>query len=123
MRINLISEDLLENMTSLEKIRMILDDVKTGNIVVLERGLTPEEHKILIEMTMNEIDAGFCGIEIESYPYKRSKFPFLSKLLGKSPLKGRLTVIGRGDMLQTIRKDHELISAVVIEPNSKKRRK
>jgi len=30
-------------MTSMEKVRLILDKVKTGKIVVLESGLTPDE--------------------------------------------------------------------------------
>ena len=40
---DLISQEKLEHMTSMEKIRLILDKVKTGRIVVLESGLTPDE--------------------------------------------------------------------------------
>jgi hypothetical protein len=36
VQMDLISGEKLENMTSMEKIRLILDKVKTGRIVVLE---------------------------------------------------------------------------------------
>jgi hypothetical protein len=113
IQINLVSEDVLENMTVLEKIRFILDDVRDGNLIVLERGLTEEEQKTLIEMTMAEIDQSFSGIEIGSYPCKR-KFKLLGKLLGKSITQRRLTLIGRADRLKTIKKDRNFISTVII---------
>ena len=69
---DLISGEKLEKMTSMEKIRLILDKVKKGKIVVLESGLTPAEEVRLIEMTMTEIRVDeFSGIEIESYPSKK----------------------------------------------------
>ena len=46
VQIDLISADRLEKMTTMEKIRLILDDVIEGNIVVLEKGLTPDEQSI-----------------------------------------------------------------------------
>lgn len=39
VQIDLISADRLERMTTMEKIRLILDDVMEGNIVVLEKDL------------------------------------------------------------------------------------
>ena len=54
------------------EIRLILDEVIAGNIVVLEKGLSPEESSKLIEMTMMEINPdGFSGIEMETYPPAR----------------------------------------------------
>ena len=68
VRIDLISEERLAQMPSMEKIRLILDNVREGTIVILESGLTPDEQSVLIEMTMQEIlPDGFSGIEIESY--------------------------------------------------------
>lgn len=109
---DLISEEKLENMTSMEKIRLILDKVKKGKIVVLESGLTPDEEVRLIEMTMTEIRVDeFSGIEIESYPSKKSA-SFLDKIFGKS-LKGRMTIIGPANQIHTIQKDEFQISTKV----------
>lgn len=113
IQLDLISEDKLEGMTSMEKVRMILDEVRNGKILVLEKGLTPTEQTKLIELTMTEIAPDdFAGIEIESYPVKQND-TFFGKLLGKSTLKTRLTVIGPAAQLKTIKKDRNLISALV----------
>ena len=113
IQLDLISEDKLDGMTSMEKVRLILDEVRTGKILVLEKGLTPSEQTKLIELTMTEFAPDdFSGIEIESYPVKQND-NFFSKLLGKTTLKTRLTVIGPAAPLKTIKKDRDLISALV----------
>lgn len=112
VHMDLISEEKLENMTSMEKIRLILDKVKKGKIVVLESGLTPDEEVRLIEMTMTEIRVDeFSGIEIESYPSKKEG-SFFDKIFGKT-LKGRMTVIGPANQIHTIEKDKYQISTKV----------
>ncbi len=111
VQLNLISKDKLDKMSSMEKIRMILEEVKAGTIVVLESGLTPEEEAKLIELTMLEIDhENFVGIEVETYPYSAGK-SFFGKLFGKS--KGRLMVIGPANRLKTLQKQEDLITALV----------
>lgn len=113
VQIDMISEDFTSAMTSAEKINLILEGVRQGNIVILERGLTPEEEAKLIELTMAEITPDdFVGIEIESYP-SRQKSSFLDRLLGKKVIETRLTVVGPADQLKTLRRDHGLISAMV----------
>ncbi len=110
VQLNLISKEKLEKMSSMEKLRMILDEVKSGTIVVLESGLTPEEEAKLIELTMLEIDhENFVGIEVETYPQKSGGF--FSKLFGKK--EGRLTVIGPANKLKTLVKRDDLIKALV----------
>jgi hypothetical protein len=112
VQIDLISEERLSKLTSMEKIRMILDDVRQGTIVILEKGLEPEEQSTLIEMTMREIlPDGFNGIEIESYPSKDESPTFLRKLMGKTSSGSRLTVIGPANQLRMIKKDKDIISA------------
>ena len=112
VHMDLISEEKLENMTSMEKIRLILDKVKKGKIVVLESGLTSDEEVRLIEMTMTEIRVDeFSGIEIESYPSKKG-VSFLDRVFGKS-LKGRMTIIGPANQIHTIEKDEFQISTKV----------
>jgi len=116
IQMDLISEDKMNTMTPMEKVRLILDGVRNGKILVLEKGLTPDEQNKLIELTMAEITPeDFSGIEIETYPVKHTD-SFFSKLLGKTSLKTRLTVIGPADQLKTIRKDGDLISAFVSSP-------
>jgi hypothetical protein len=112
VHMDLISEEKMEKMTSMEKIRLILDKVKNGKIVVLESGLTPDEEVRLIEMTMTEIRMDeFSGIEIESYPSKK-EVSFLDRIFGRD-LKGRMTIIGPANQIRTIEKDKYQISTKV----------
>lgn len=114
VRIDLISEEMLTNMTSYEKIRLILDGVKDGKIIVLEKGLSPDEEAKLIEATMVEISSDFVGIEMESYPSvdKRSIF---SKLFSKPKNPKRITIIGSPNQIKNIEKDRGRISALISE--------
>jgi hypothetical protein len=113
IQIDLISEERLARLTPMEKIRLILDDVKKGNIVVLEKGLPPEEASKLIEVTMMEImPDGFTGIEMETYPAREVPHGLFSRMLGKRP-ESRLTVIGPANQLKMIKKEKDLISAWV----------
>ncbi len=111
VQIDLISQESLENMTSMEKIHLILDKVRQGTIVILEKGLEPDEQSKLIEMTMKEIlPDDFNGIEMETYP-SHEEGSFLSRLIGKHSASTRLTVIGPANQLKMIKKDKNQISA------------
>ncbi len=112
-QMDLVSEHRLSEMTPVEKVRFIIDEVKSGKILVLEKGLSPEEEASLIEMTMTLIEPdGFSGIEMESYPSEVDT-SFLGKILKKNTLKSRLTVIGPADQLKTLRRDRNMISALI----------
>jgi hypothetical protein len=70
-----------------------------------------EEAK-LIEMTMSVIQPDvFSGIEMQSYP-ANTDGSFLGKILKRQSSK-RLTVIGPANQLKTLKKDRNLISALV----------
>ena len=113
IQLDLISESKMANMTSMEKIRMILDGVREGKILVLESGLTPSEQMKLIEMTMTEITPDeFSGIEIETYP-SNQRPSFLSRILKKRNILTRLTVVGPADKIKTVTKNKDLISAIL----------
>ena len=114
VRIDLISGQRLAGMTSMEKIRMILDGVREGNIVILEEGLSPDEESRLIEVTMTEISPDeFNGIEIETYPRSEAEeASFLDRLMGRQSTH-KLTVIGPADQIQTLHKDETLIKTLV----------
>jgi uncharacterized protein len=116
VQIDLVSGERMKRMASIEKIRMILDGVHDGNIVILEEGLTPDEESKLIEMTMAEIspDAGFNGIEIETYPKSETKdSSLLGRIMGSNESPAKLTVIGPANQIETLHKDETLISALV----------
>jgi len=114
VRIDLISGERMTGLTTMEKIRMILDGVHEGNIVILERGLSPDEESRLIEVTMSEISPDeFSGIEIETYPNSGSADGGLfGRLMGRTAT-SKLTVIGPADRIETLHKDETLISALV----------
>ncbi|ADQ65820.1 hypothetical protein C499_11466 [Halogeometricum borinquense DSM 11551] len=113
VQIDLISAARMDGLASMEKIRLILDGVRDGNIVILEEGLSPDEESKLIEVTMTEISPDeFNGIEIESYPQSKGGQGFLGRLMGKEETK-KLTVIGPANQIQTLHKDENLISALV----------
>ncbi|WP_276273400.1 DUF2073 domain-containing protein [Haloarcula litorea] len=114
VQIDLISGARMDGMTSMEKIRMILDGVRDGDIVILEEGLSPDEESKLIEVTMTEISPDeFNGIEIETYPRSEtSDTSILDRIMGTESTK-KLTVIGPANQIETLHKDENLISALV----------
>jgi hypothetical protein len=114
VQIDLISGERMSGLASMEKIRMILDGVRDGNIVILEEGLSPDEESRLIEVTMTEISPDeFDGIEIETYPRSQTAdASFLDRLMGKQSTK-KLTVIGPANQIETLHKDETLIQTLV----------
>ncbi|HJJ48459.1 MAG TPA: DUF2073 domain-containing protein [Methanocorpusculum sp.] len=112
VQIDMISADRTAKMTSYEKIRLILDDVHQGSVVVLEQGLSPEEQASLLEMTMMEITPGaFSGIEIETYPANNKDKSFFSKLFGKKTSESRMMVIGPVDQLKIFSREKDRLIA------------
>ena len=114
IQIDMISAERMEGMRTMEKIRLILDGVHDGNVVILEEGLDPDEESKLIERTMSEINPdGFTGIEIETYPGSASgDSGFLGRLMGSDD-PNKLTVIGPANRIETLHKDETLISTLV----------
>ena len=109
---NLVSRQKLGSLTSDEKLRFILKEVKKGKILVLENGLTPMEQTSLIENTMKEIEHDtFIGVEMEGYGEESPSF--FQKLLGMSR-RPRMTLIGPADLLKMIKKDNDMIQTKII---------
>ena len=109
---NLVSRRKLDELSSNEKLKFILKEVKKGRILVLEHGLTPTEQTSLIENTMKEIEQDtFIGVEMEGYGEDTPTF--LQKLfgMGKRP---RMTTIGPADLVKTVRKDDNMIQTKII---------
>ncbi|MFC7075081.1 MULTISPECIES: DUF2073 domain-containing protein [Haloarcula] len=114
VQIDLVSGERMEGLTTMEKIRTVLDGVREGNIVILEEGLSPDEESRLIEVTMTEISPDeFNGIEIETYPKSEAaNTGLLDRLMGNESTQ-KLTVIGPANQIETLHKDENLISALV----------
>ena len=110
--VNLVSRQKLEQLSSPERLRFILDEVRNGKILILEQGLTSMEQATLIEQTMKEIEQDtFIGIEMNGYG--EDKPSFIQKILGVMK-KPRMTVIGPADLLKTISKDNQIIQTMII---------
>jgi hypothetical protein len=85
VQIDLISAERLDRLTAMEKVRLILDDVMEGNIVVLEKGLAPDEQSKLIEITMREIaPTGFPASRWRRIRSKRPRPGFSGNFSGGS---------------------------------------
>ncbi|MDI6855907.1 MAG: DUF2073 domain-containing protein [Candidatus Thermoplasmatota archaeon] len=115
VRINLISMQKMNEFTTPEKIKFIIDEVKSGTVLVLERGLSPIEEIQLIEKTMGEIDnETFIGIEIERYAESDIRRNWLSRIFKRTLRTSRMTVIGPAHLLKTIHKDSKVIEAMIL---------
>lgn len=109
---NLVSRQKLGELSSDEKLKFILREVKKGKILVLEHGLTPMEQTNLIENTMKEIEHDtFIGVEMEGYGQDNPTF--IQRILGMSR-KPRMTLIGPADLLKMIKKDNDMIQTKII---------
>lgn len=110
--VHLISQEKMEHMRTQERIRFILDEVEQGKILILERGLTPDEEAKLIEQTMREINQdNFIGIEMQSYGMEPGGFIRRAVMGGPRP---RMAVIGPADKLRLVSKDNEQIVTKVV---------
>ena len=109
---NLISRQKLGGLSTEEKIKFIIREVKNGKILVLEQGLTPVEQTDLIEKTMKEIEQDtFIGVEMEGYGQDQPTF--MQKLFGMVK-KPRMTLIGPANLLQMVKKDNDMIQTRII---------
>jgi hypothetical protein len=108
LKMDFLSSDALLAHTSMEKVSMIVDRVKGGDLVVIEGGLSPEEEAELIETTMREIDIeNFVGIDI--YTLEKDK----KSLFGISKKKTvGLTIIGPANTMRTVKKKSNFISMI-----------
>lgn len=118
IRVDLLRQAQMDDMGRTEKIRYIIDRVREGRVVILEKGLHPDEHALLIEKTMTEIDhEEFTGVDVESYPDQDSRGDnrsFLDKLLNRSKdSDSNLTVIGPASRMETLHKDNNQISTLL----------
>jgi len=112
IQVNIVSKQKLEKLTSEDRLQFIIDEVKLGNVLVLEQGLTAFEQTALIKRTMEEIkEDTFIGIEMEGY--KEDKPTIVQKIF-RMIKRPRVTLIGPADLLQTVSKDNDMIQTKII---------
>ncbi len=108
LKMDFLSSDALKTRTGMEKISMIVDKVKDGDLVVMEGGLTPEEEANLIETTMREIDVeNFMGIDIFTLETNKTSFFGLSK---KKTI--GITIIGPANVMKAVKKKSNFLSMI-----------
>jgi len=119
----------IEYLSSVGRIRKLLNITKENRIVLLQGRLRKEEETELIKATMEEIDKDFKGIELSViYPdkkendlFRKVKRNFVNMLLGD---RQGLTIIGPASVVREIKKDPDKIQLFTEEEsNPKKRRK
>lgn len=114
VQIDLLNGSRLKNVGTAEKIGLILESVRDGNIVILGEGLTPEEEGQLIEKTMTQIQPeGFTGIDIETYKQGDTEDNGLLGRVFNKQDESKMTVIGPANKMQTLHKDETVLSTLV----------
>ncbi|MBI4450616.1 DUF2073 domain-containing protein [Candidatus Woesearchaeota archaeon] len=115
--IQLVPYTEIEQLTSVGRIRKLLNIAKENKIVLLQGRLRKDEEAELIKATMEEINRQFKGIElavVDSMGNGNNWFRsnFTSLLLGD---RQGLTVIGPANIVKAIRKDPHKIELLTTE--------
>ena len=119
----------IESLTSVGRIRKLLNIAKGNKIVLLQGRLDKDEETELIKATMEEIDKTFRGIELAVIdPAKQRNANSLQKfrnnfagfILGN---RQGLTVIGPANIVKKIKKDPNKIELLTREKRKGKKRR
>lgn len=117
------------SLSSLGRIKKILNVAKQNKIVLLQGRLRKEEEVELIKTTMEEINKEFHGIELSViYPQKnyeinkiqQVKEGMINKILGD---RIGLTIVGPSNVVREIKKDPSKIELLMSEENKKQNSK
>ncbi len=115
----------IENLGSARRVKKILDIVKQDKIVLMEGKLKKEEETDLIEITMEEINNKFKGIELsvidpenkDEHIFRKMKKGFVNMLLGD---RHGFTIIGPASIIKEIKKDPHKIELLTKDSIKKK---
>jgi hypothetical protein len=127
--LQLIPYSEIEGMTSIGRIRKILNIAKENKIVLLQGRLKKEEETELIQATMEEINEEFRGIElavinpnadIKAEGFQKFRNNVVNLLLGD---RQGLTVIGPASVVKDIRKNPNKIELYTNEVQAKNGKK
>jgi hypothetical protein len=118
----------IEELGPARRVNKLLDVAKQNKIVLLEGRLKKEEEKDLIEITMEEVDNKFKGIELavinpqkkEQGLFKDIKSGMINMLLGD---RQGFTIIGPATIVKQIKKDPDKIELFTKDIVKKKKKK
>jgi hypothetical protein len=118
----------MESLTSAKRVNKLLNIVKDDRIVIMEGRLKKEEEADLIEITMEEINSKFKGIELSVIYPDKSKQDTLQKVKGAfaNLLLGNrqgLTIIGPASIVKKIEKNPNKIELFTKEAKINRYRK
>jgi hypothetical protein len=116
----------VKDLSSLGRIRKLLNLAKENKIVLLEGRLSKEEEAELIKTTMEEINASFRGIELavinpqnkDDDVFSKMKSAITNTLLGN---KQGFTIIGPATVIKSIKRDPNKLQLLMKDSSSKKR--
>ncbi len=120
----------IESLSSVGRIRKLLNIAKENKIVLLQGRLRKDEEKELIKTTMEEINNEFKGIELATIDPTASNdmnTSFMRKTITNLILGDRqgMTIIGPASVVKDIKKDPKKIVLLTQDkiPKRKSRRK
>jgi len=118
----------IEGLSSIGRIRKILNIAKENKIVLLEGRLRKEEETELIKTTMEEINDEFKGIELAIIDNSSKNPDLLSRFkkgLANLLIGNRqgLTIIGPANIVKEIKKDPNKIELLANSGSLKKKKK
>ena len=116
----------IEDLGPARRVNKLLDIAKQNRIVLLEGRLKKEEEKDLIEITMEEVNNKFKGIELavinpqkkEQGLFKGMKSAMINKLLGD---RQGFTILGPATIIKQIKKDPDKIELFTKDIRKKKK--
>ena len=125
--LQLVPYSEIEALTSVGRIRKLLNIAKENKIVLLQGRLKKEEEAELIKATMEEIDKAFKGIELAVINPTMSNLTGMQKFRNNvaTALLGNrqgLTIIGPATVVRKIKKDPHKIELLTKEAKVKKKR-
>lgn len=118
----------IEDLSSAKRVNKLLNIVKQNKIVVLGGRLRKQEETDLIEITMEEINSQFRGIELSVISPEKSDFSgfrkikqgFINTLLGD---RQGLTIIGPASVVKKIEQNPDKIELFTQETRKNNKRR
>lgn len=109
MGVQVLSYELIKDLSTRERINRIIAIVKKGDIVMIEGKLKPEEETDLISYALANVSGKFTGIEVAYLDSKKSQsfVETLKDSIIKVLAKDRfgITVIGPSKIIKEIKMD------------------
>ncbi|HLC85464.1 MAG TPA: DUF2073 domain-containing protein [Candidatus Nanoarchaeia archaeon] len=125
--IQLIPYSEIEGLSSVGRIRKILNIAKEDKIVLLQGRLSKEEEAELIKVTMEEINSEFKGIELAVLDpssnlkgLAKARDDLANKLLGT---RSGLTIVGPASVVKEIKRNPHKIELLTHKSSSSKKKK